>query len=176
MVGTSGMSGQRVSPVTARQRSVPALMCGAAGGSEPELSCAVPLSSACKRVAAALEHDVFELRQLLANFEHFELDLRRGADRRRRAHCICPDLARASATNSFIVLAGSSDLHHESVRRGGELADADEILQRIVGDLVVEAGIDRIGVGREQDRVAVRRPSARRCPCRYCRRRRRCFR
>src|SRR5207342_2033979 len=46
MVGTSGISGQRVSPVTARQRSVPALMCGAAGGSEPELSCAVPLSKA----------------------------------------------------------------------------------------------------------------------------------
>src|SRR5262249_32571307 len=46
MVGTSARSGQRVSPVTARHRQVPALMCGAAGGSEPELSCTVPLSSA----------------------------------------------------------------------------------------------------------------------------------
>src|SRR5262245_65253955 len=41
MVATSGMSGQRVSPVTARQRIVPALMWGAAGGIEPELNCAV---------------------------------------------------------------------------------------------------------------------------------------
>ena len=45
MVGTSGKSGQRLSPVTARQRSVPALMCGAAGGSEPDESWVVPLTS-----------------------------------------------------------------------------------------------------------------------------------
>src|SRR5262245_13686915 len=47
MVGTSGRSAQRSSPVTARHLNVPALMCWAAGGNEPELNCTVPLSRAC---------------------------------------------------------------------------------------------------------------------------------
>jgi hypothetical protein len=35
------------------------------------------------------------------------------------------------------------------VRRGRKLHDPDEILERIVGQLVVEAGIDREGAGDE---------------------------
>jgi hypothetical protein len=46
--------------------------------------------------------------------------------------------------------------HREHVRRDRELADGGEILERIVGRRVVEAGVDRVGAGRQQDR----KPSA----------------
>src|SRR6516162_9106832 len=55
MVGTAGSSGQRLSPQIARQRNVPALMCGKAAPSEP------------------------------THLEQFEQQLWRGADWRRSA-------------------------------------------------------------------------------------------
>ena len=70
--------------MTARQRSVPALMCGAAGGSEPE-RLRRAAEQRLQRVAATLEDDVFKLGRLFAQFENLELNLRRRADRRRRS-------------------------------------------------------------------------------------------
>src|SRR5471032_2718250 len=109
MVGTSGMSGQRVSPVTARHRNVPALICGAAGGSEPELNCTVPLSKACSASPPPLNTTFSKLGRFSRIFSTLA--------------CICgvvpiggdetlnlSGLALASATNSVIVFAGSSDL------------------------------------------------------------------
>ena len=134
---------------------MPALMCGAAGGSEPELNCTVPLSSACNRVAAALEDDLFQLRQLLAHLEHLELAICGVVPIGGVAQLNLSGLARASATNSFIVFAGSSDLTTNVLGEVAKLADAHEVLERVIGDLGVETGVDRIGIGREQDRVAV---------------------
>ena len=107
------------------------------------------------RVAAALEHDVFQLRQLLADFQHFELNLRRGADRRRRA----VELVRIGAGERDEFLhrfRRQVGLDHEGIGRGGQFANPHEVLGRVIGDLVVERGVDRIGVGRQQDGVAVR--------------------
>src|SRR5262245_5338634 len=108
MVGTSGMSGQRVSPVTARQRNVPALMCGAAGGNEPELSWQVPLSSACSASPPPLNTTSSSFGSFSASFN--------------TSSWICgvvpiggvaqlyfSGLALANAANSLIVLAGNSD-------------------------------------------------------------------
>ena len=60
-------------------------------------------------VAASLVDDVFQFGRLFADFQNFKLDLRRGSDRWRRALNFS-GLALASATKSFIVLAGRSDL------------------------------------------------------------------
>jgi hypothetical protein len=46
-------------------------------------------------------------------------------------------------------------LHREHVGRGRKLGDRGEILEGIVGQRLVEAGIDSIGAGREQQGVAV---------------------
>ena len=43
MVGTSGKAGLRSSPLTARARTLPALICGAADGSESNIDGTVPL-------------------------------------------------------------------------------------------------------------------------------------
>src|SRR6185312_4182506 len=109
MVGTFGISGQRVSPVTARQRMVPALMCGEAGGSEPEESCTVPASSAAIASPPPLN-------TTSESFGRFSRILSTSS-------WICGVVpiggvaqlnfsgsALARATNSFIVLAGNSDL------------------------------------------------------------------
>src|ERR1019366_3330731 len=120
MVGTSGMSGQRLSPVIARHRSVPALMCGAAGGSEPELNWTVPLS----RASSASPPPLKTTTPILGRFSR---SFRTSA----RIHDVAPiggvetlnlsGLALASATNSFIVFAGRSDLTTNVL---GELANS----------------------------------------------------
>src|ERR1700731_5071195 len=109
MVGTFGMSGQGVSPVTARQRSVPALMCGAAGGSEPELNCAVPASSAAIASPPPLNTTSASLgsfsRILRTSSSIWGVVPIGGA-----AQLYLSGLARARATNSLMVFPGRPDL------------------------------------------------------------------
>jgi len=46
-------------------------------------------------------------------------------------------------------------LDRENVGRCGDLRDGNEILERIVGQAVVEAGIHRIDAGGDQKRISV---------------------
>src|ERR1039458_10003277 len=84
MVGTSGMSGQRVSPVTARHRKRASLdvLCSRRQRAGAQLCGAAEQS--LNGVAAALEHDVFQLGQIFAELQNLELDLRCRADWRCR--------------------------------------------------------------------------------------------
>ena len=133
---------------------MPALMCGSAGPSEPELNCTVPVNSA--GIASPPP-----LNTTSVSFGRFSRIFRTSS----RICGVVPiggvaqlyfsGLARASATKSLIVFAGAR-LDHECIGRRCEFADRDEILVGIVWQLIVEPVIHRIGVGREQDRVAVR--------------------
>ena len=135
MVGTSGMSGQRVSPVTARQRSVPALMCGAAGGSEPEHSCTVPPSSAASASPPPLN-------TTSVSFGSVSRSLKTSS-----WICGVVPIGGVAQLNLSGFGFGERDkllhrlrrqfrLDHEGVGRGGQFAHADEILERVIGDLI----------------------------------------
>src|ERR1700757_633222 len=108
MVGTSARSGQRSSPVTARQRQEPALMCGAAGGSEPELSCTVPASSAAKASPPPLNTTSSSCGRSslsLSTSSWICAAVPIGGV----AQLYLAGSARASATKSFMLFAGSSE-------------------------------------------------------------------
>ncbi len=108
-----------------------------------------------ERVAAAGEHDRRHLLQSLAQLQHLRLQLRRGADRRRRDIELVRILLRER--DELLHRAdGKIGLDREHVRRNRKLADRGEVLERIVGDRLVEAWIDGVSAGREQDGVAVR--------------------
>ncbi len=133
---------------------LPALICGCAGASTPEDSCTVPVSSALSaspppgnttvaipcRPSRSLSTSACSCGVVpIGGVETLNLS----------------GFFFASATNSFIVLDAEVRLDGEHVRRDRKLADRDEILERVVGQVLVEPGIDRKGAGREQDRVAV---------------------
>ena len=108
-----------------------------------------------QRVAAAGEYDGRHPLQAFAQLQHLGLQLRRGADRRGR-HV---ELLRRRLRQRDELLHGLGaeiGLDREHVRRDGKLADRNEILERVVGQLLVETWIDRIGAGRKEERVAVR--------------------
>ena len=107
------------------------------------------------RVAAALEHDVRKFWQIFADLEQLQLQLRRGADRRRRA-VVLLGIAAGERDEILHILRRQFRFDHEGVRRRRKLAHRDKILVGIVGQLFVEPVIHRIGVGGEQDGVAVR--------------------
>ena len=133
---------------------VPALMCGCAGASTPEESCTVPVSSALSASPPPGNTTVAircsPSRSLSTSACSCGAVPIGGAETLNLSGS-----ALASATNSFIVRGRQLGLHGEHVRRGGELADADEILERIVRQGAVQARIDHVGAGREQDGVAV---------------------
>ena len=106
-------------------------------------------------VAAALEHDVRKFWQFLADLEQLQLQLRRRADRRRRA-IVLLGIAAGERDEFLHGFRRQFRLDNERVRRCRKLAHCDEILVRIVGQLVVKPVIHRIGVGGEQDGVAIR--------------------
>src|SRR5580704_12340008 len=108
MVGTSGRSGQRSSAQSASARNAPDLTCGADGASEPEHNCTVPASSASTASPPPLNTT--------------DSSLGRFSRLLRTSNSSCgvvpmgeveqlyfSGLARASATNSFMVFAGNSD-------------------------------------------------------------------
>ena len=107
-----------------------------------------------ERIAAAGEGDGCHLLQAFAQLEHLGLELGRGSDRRRRGVEL---VGIGLGEGDELLHRGGAEIRHhrEHVRRHRELADGDEILERIVGRRVVEAGIDRVGAGRQQDRIAV---------------------
>src|SRR5579884_2947058 len=109
MVGTSGKSGQRVSPVMARHRKAPALICGRAGASEPELSCTVPLSSAAIASPPPLNTTSARFGRFSRIFNNSywicEVVPIGGV-----AQLYLSGLARARATKSLMVFAGDSVL------------------------------------------------------------------
>ena len=155
MVGTSGRSDQRCSAQIASPRNAPDLICGCDGASEPEHICTVPASSASMASPPPLNTTDSSFGRFSRLFS--------------TSNCSCgvvpigdvdalnfSGLARASAMNSFMVFAGRSDFTTKMFGEPPNSQTGDEILERIVGDRVVKAVIDRIGVGREQDRVAVR--------------------
>src|ERR1700724_3960741 len=117
MVGTSGSAGQRVAPVTASALMAPALICGSAGASVPELNCTVPPSTACSAspppantmVAIWLKPS----RTLNTSASSCGVVPIGGVETLNRS-----GLALASATNSFIVLAASSDLTVNTLGEG----------------------------------------------------------
>jgi hypothetical protein len=56
------------------------------------------------------------------------------------------------------ILRGDRRMHHEDVRDRGQVGDRNEIGQRLVGELRVRGGIDRVRRdGRDAQRVSVRR-------------------
>ena len=108
-----------------------------------------------QRLPAAGEDDGRHLGQPFARLQHLGLQLRCRADRRRR------DI------EFFRIGFGERDellhradterwLDRKDVGRGGELGDGGKILERVVRQLVIEAGIDSVGARRQQQRVAVR--------------------
>src|ERR1700693_6378380 len=109
MVGTSGSSGQRVDPVTANALMAPALICGSAGASTPELSCTVPPSTACSAspppANTMVAIPVNPSRILSTSASSCGVVPIGGVETLN-----CSGLALASATNSFIVPAASSRL------------------------------------------------------------------
>src|SRR5215471_3563813 len=155
MVGTAGSSGQRLSPQIAKARNVPALMWGKAAPSEPTLNSTVPVRSAWTASPPPLK-------TTSASFGNFSRILNSSSSScgvvpiGGVAQLYFSGLARASATRSFTLLAGDSTLTTNAFGVCCKLADGDEILVWIVGQLVVEAVIDRKGIGGEQDCVTIR--------------------
>ena len=70
---------------------------------------------------------------------------------------ILPGLAFAFSMNSFIDLDLGLLRHHEHVRRCAHHHQRHEVLDRIVGRVRIEARVDHIGAGADQQRVAVGR-------------------
>src|SRR5215469_1496885 len=109
MVGTAGSSGQRLSPQIARQRNVPALMCGNAAPSEPTLISTVPVSSAWTASPPPLK-------TTSASFGKFSRILNNSSNNcgvvpiGGVAQLYFSGLVRASATISLTFLAGDSAL------------------------------------------------------------------
>src|SRR5580700_8115503 len=108
MVGTSGRSAQRCSAQIASPRNAPDLMCGCDGASDPEHICTVPASSASMESPPPLNTTDSSLGRFSRLFS--------------TSNCSCgvvpigdvealnfSGLARANATNSFMVFADSSD-------------------------------------------------------------------
>ena len=70
---------------------------------------------------------------------------------------ILPGLAFAFSMNSFMRLDRGFLRHHEHVRRRAQHHQRHEVLERIVGRVGVEARVDHVGAGADQQRVAVGR-------------------
>ena len=130
-------------------------MCGNAGASEPELSCTVPLSSAVMASPPPLNttsESFGNFSRILSNSNCNCAVVPIGGV----AQLYCSGLAAGERDEFLHGFRRQFRLDHERVRRCRKLADCDEILVRIVGQLVVKPVIHRIGVGGEQDGVAIR--------------------
>src|SRR6202012_1406901 len=93
-------------------------------------------------------------RQLLPDLQHLKLDLRRGADRRRRA-IVFVGIGTGERDEFLDGLRRQGGFDDERIGRRRKLADADEILIGVEGQVFVEPIVYRIRIGREQDRIAV---------------------
>ena len=154
-VGTSGSADERLAVVTASARSLPALMCGSTGvivskdivtwpPSRSVASGPLPLYGMWTQLGAG---QVLELRadQVL---------------RRAVAVGAVAQLAGLApwpvATSSATFLAGVAGVDDQHVGHQRDRRDRREVLLEVVGQLLVDAGGDRVVHRADQQRVAVR--------------------
>ena len=102
--------------------SVPAWICGSAGASEPEFNCTVSVSTALTASPPPLNTTVAMPLEALAQLQHLGLELRRGADRRRRDVELVRVLLH-QRDKLLHVFGRQVGLHREHVRRHHRLAD-----------------------------------------------------
>jgi hypothetical protein len=154
MVGISGKSCQRALPVTARALTVPALMWGCAGCQHARTELNRPAHQRFEGIAAAGKHHRCHSLQAFAQLEHFGLELRGGADRwGRNIELVGTGLGERDEL--FHDANAQIGPHRKHVWRYRELAYRREIVERIIGQRLIKAGVDGVGAGREQDGVAV---------------------
>ena len=123
-------------------------------GRQREMHLHMTAKQRVEHLGIALERNVHQL-GAGHGLEHLGREMRRGAGTGRRV--VEAGWLRLGVVDELLdVLHRQRRMHHQHQRDRGDLGDRREILDRVVG-LLLQAGVDREGDGRDQQRVAVRR-------------------